>query len=43
MPTPRHPLVRHGFTLLLAVAAFGLLTDLTKAQTAQQRRLVLDI
>lgn len=43
MPTPRHPPVRHGFTLLLALAAFWLLTDVTQAQAPQRRRLVLDI
>lgn len=43
MPTPRHPPVRHGLTLLMAAAAFWLLADTTQAQTPQQRRLVLDI
>lgn len=42
MPTTPTP-VRHGFTLLLACAAFWLLADTTQAQTPQQRRLVLDI
>lgn len=43
MSTPHRPPIRYGVTLLLALAAFGLLTDVTQAQTAQQRRLVLDI
>ena len=44
MPTPSSPHHRASLlTALLAVAAFGLLVDNTQAQTAQQRRLVLDI
>lgn len=45
MPTPR-PSQNHRsslLTALLALAAFCLLVDNTQAQTAQQRRLVLDI
>ncbi len=39
--TPTAP--RSSLTLLLAVAAFWLLADISQAQPAQQRRLVLDV
>lgn len=40
---PHSPASRSGLTALLAVAAFWLLVDDSQAQTAQQRRLVLDV
>lgn len=43
MPTTYPTAPRTVLTLLLGLAAFCLLTDVTLAQSAQQRRLVLDI
>lgn len=43
MTAPSRPAARHALTTLLSLAAFWLLVDATEAQTAHQRRLVLDI
>lgn len=43
MPYRPRPAARHGITLLLSMAAFALLADVSQAQAAPQRRLVLDI
>ncbi|NCT85259.1 MAG: hypothetical protein GXC94_19080 [Comamonadaceae bacterium] len=40
---PASPTPRAALALLAALASFWLLTDLTQAQTPQQRRLVLDV
>lgn len=43
MPTSTPTTPRSGLTLLLALAAFWLLADVTQAQSPQLRRLVLDV